>query len=92
MKRPIRVLHFTSLLVGSAYFNNLQDYTDADKVRYVFATFTRKGEWSEQLEERGATVYNLSVTKKNEVISWLDLMKALATPPYNTFSRGRSYP
>ena len=76
MDKPIKVLHFTSLLVGSAYFNNLQTYTNPDKVKYVFATFTKKGVWSKQLEDRGATVYNLDVTKKNEAIDWIDLPKA----------------
>lgn len=76
MNKPIRVLHFTTVLKGAALFNNLYDYTDAEKVKLVFATFTKEGEFSAQLEQRGATVYKLDVTKKNETIEWLDLPKA----------------
>ena len=75
MKKQINVLHFTGLTVASAYYNNLQSYTDSEKVRYVFATFTKKGDWSEQLEERGATVYNLCINKKDEDMDWLELPK-----------------
>ena len=75
MKKQINVLHFTGLTVASAYFNNLQSYTDSEKIRYVFTTFTKKGEWSEQLEERGAKVYNLAVSKKDVDIDWLELPK-----------------
>jgi glycosyltransferase involved in cell wall biosynthesis len=76
MKKPIKVLHFTTLLKGAAYFNNIQDYTNPEKVKHVFATFTKEGDFSAQLEERGAKVYKLDVTKNNEDIAWLELPKA----------------
>jgi L-malate glycosyltransferase len=76
MKKPIKVLHFTTLLKGAAYFNNLHDYTDAEKVKHIYATFTKEGDFSAQLEERGATVYKLNITKKDEDIAWADMPKA----------------
>lgn len=76
IQKPIRVLHFSSLLAGAAYFNNLWEQTDHDRVTYVFATFTGEGEFSRQLEERGAPVYKMGIAKVNENIDWPDLPRA----------------
>jgi glycosyltransferase involved in cell wall biosynthesis len=75
MKRPIKVLHFTSLLANASFFNNLWDFTDREEVNHIFATFTGEGEFSRQLEKRGAAVHKLAVTK-TETVNWSDLPKA----------------
>ena len=68
-RRPLRVLHLTSLEKKNYFLNNLVDYCDRRAVEFSVVTLTGEGEFAVELRRRGICVYCLECVKRRRAVS-----------------------